>query len=275
MKFKDLKGYLIAVDLDGTLVQNFDDYDKKSFELLKEVAKNNYVVISTGRPFRSSQPFYELLDLKTPIANYNGAWLHNPNDENFEKSFITIKRESLLKFVNEKKHILHNLFCEIQDDIYVIRYDDEIEPYLHINGGNLHFGDLNEILPGDPNGAILFIKKECEQELEDYINNNYNNEVKLRYWFTTNVIVCELYNPLTSKANALEKIAKYYNIDPKKTIAIGDGHNDIEMFEFSYIGVAMENAHKDLLPHATIVTKSVQENGVYHFLMMDADEYIK
>ena len=47
------------------------------------------------------------------------------------------------------------------------------------------------------------------------------------------------------------------------------------MLEFVNIGVAMENAHKELLPHATIVTKTVQENGVYHFLMMDADKYIK
>jgi hypothetical protein len=74
-----------------------------------------------------------------------------------------------------------------------MRYDDEIEPYLHTNGGTVHAGDLDKILPSDPNGAILFVKKDCEKELEDYINNNYNNEVKLRYWFTTNVIVCELY----------------------------------------------------------------------------------
>ena len=47
------------------------------------------------------------------------------------------------------------------------------------------------------------------------------------------------------------------------------------MLEFVNIGVAMENAHKELLPHAKIVTKSVKESGVYHFLMMDADEYIK
>ena len=106
MKFKDLKGYLIAIDLDGTLIQNFDDYDKQSFELLKVVAKNNHVVISTGRPFRSSQPYYELLNLKTPIVNYNGAWVHNPNDKNFDKSLITIGRNSLLKFVNEKKNII-------------------------------------------------------------------------------------------------------------------------------------------------------------------------
>ena len=269
MKFKDIKGYLIAIDLDGTLVQNFDDYDKKSFELLKEISKNNYIVISTGRPYRSSKYFYDILGLNTPFVNYNGALVHNPNDANFKKKMIHIKKESLLKFVNEKKHILHNIFCEIEDDIYVQRCDEEIEPYLHTNGGTVHAGDLNEILPSDPNGAILFVKKDCEKELEDYVNNHYNNEVKLRYWFTTNVIVCELYNPLTSKANALKLICDYYNIDKTKTIAIGDGHNDIEMLEFCEIGVAMGNSHKDLIPHATYITDSVQDSGVYNFFMKD------
>ena len=28
------KGYLIAIDLDGTLIQGFDNYDKLSFDLL-------------------------------------------------------------------------------------------------------------------------------------------------------------------------------------------------------------------------------------------------
>lgn len=269
MKYKDLKGYLIAIDLDGTLLTGFDNYDKKSFELLKEISKNNYVVISTGRPYRSSKYFYDLLELNTPIVNYNGAWVHHPSDPNFPKNFITIDKNNLLNFIKEKNHILHNLFCEIEDDIYVIRYDDEIEPYLHINGGNLHFGNLSEILPSDPNGAILFIKKDCEKELEDYVNNHYNNEVKLRYWFTTNVIVCELYNPLTSKANALKRICEYYNIPKEKTIAIGDGHNDIEMFDFCEIGVAMENSHKDLFEHAKFVTKDVKNNGVYHFFMQE------
>lgn len=272
MKFKDIKGYLIAIDLDGTLVQNFDDYDKKSFEVLKEVAKSNYIVISTGRPYRSSKYFYDLLELNTPFVNYNGALVHNPNDGNFKKRMIHINKESLFKFVKEKGHILHNIFCEIEDDIYVQRYDEEIEPYLHTNGGTVHAGNLEEILPGNPNGAILFVKKGCEQELEDYVNNHYNNEVRLRYWFTTNVIVCELYNPLTSKANALKIICDYYNIDKSKTIAIGDGHNDIEMLEFCEIGVAMGNSHKDLIPHATYITDSVQDSGVYNFFMKDMDD---
>ena len=272
MKFKDIKGYLIAIDLDGTLVQNFDDYDEKSFELLKEVSKNNYIVISTGRPYRSSKYFYDILGLNTPFVNYNGALVHNPNDPNFQKKMIHINKDSLIKFVNEKKHILHNIFCEIEDDIYVLRYDEEIEPYLHTDGGVVHSGDLDKILPSDPNGAILFVKKGYESELEDYVNNHYNNEVKLRYWFTTNVVVCELYNPLTSKANALKLICDYYNIDKSKTIAIGDGHNDIEMLEFCEIGVAMGNSHKDLIPYAKHTTDTVQNSGVYQFFMKDIEE---
>ncbi len=271
MKYKDLKGYLIAIDLDGTLVQNFDDYDKQSFELLKEIAKNNYVVICTGRPFRSSKYYYDLLNLNTPIANYNGAWVHNPKDPNFKKSMISINKDNLIKFVKNNRNILHNVFCEVEDDIYVLRYDDEIKPYLHLDGGNLHTGEFEEILPTNPNGAILFVNKDCEEQLEHYIDNHYDNEVKLRYWFTDQVIVCELYNPLTSKANALKRICEYYNIDKNKTIAIGDGHNDIEMLEFCKIGVAMENSHKDLLPYANVITKSVKESGVYHFFMKDIE----
>ena len=52
----------------------------------------------------------------------------------------------------------------------------------------------------------------------------------------------------------------------EKTIAIGDGHNDIELFENVNISVAMANSHKDLLKNAKYITKSVSEHGVYYFL---------
>ena len=71
------KGYLIAVDLDGTLIQNLNDYDIKSFDYLRKLAKDNYVIIATGRPLRASKFYYDLLELKTPIINYNGALIHN------------------------------------------------------------------------------------------------------------------------------------------------------------------------------------------------------
>ena len=94
-------GYLITIDLDGTLIQGFDNYDKQSFELLKELSKNNYIVIATGRPYRSSKYYYDLLNLNTPIINYNGALVHHPKDKNFSKIMITVPKEIIIKVLND------------------------------------------------------------------------------------------------------------------------------------------------------------------------------
>ena len=95
------KNYLIAIDLDDTLVTDFDNNDYKSLELLKEVAKENFVVIATGRPLRSSLYYYKMLGLNTPIINYNGALVHNPSDNNFKKTYISVKKEWVTKIIKD------------------------------------------------------------------------------------------------------------------------------------------------------------------------------
>ena len=60
-------------------------------------------------------------------------------------------------------------------------------------------------------------------------------------------------------------VGSFYGI-PKKTIAIGDGHNDLDMIAYAGIGVAMRNAHPELLKIADIVTESLDEHGVHAFL---------
>lgn len=259
-------GYLIAIDLDGTLIQGFDNYNKDCFDLIREIAKTNYVVIATGRPYRSSKYFYDLLELKTPIINYNGALVHNPNDSNFKKTTISVPKSDIAKIIEDNIDKLENIFSEIEDEIFLWKKQDEVNSYLHADGGNLHIGDLRNILPDDPNGAIVFSKLGTGDDLEKYINTIYKDKLKIRFWDDKEYIISEIYNPLTSKANGLKQVIDYYNIDPKMTIAIGDGHNDIEMFNVCEISVAMANSHKDLIKHATHKTMSVKDNGVYYFL---------
>lgn len=260
------KGYLIAIDLDGTLIQGFDNYDKLSFDLLKTIAKDNYVIIATGRPLRSSKYYYDLLELNTPIINYNGALVHHPNDNSFEKTMITVNKDDVLKIINDNKDIIDNIFCEVEDDIFLYKKQDEINSYLHLDGGTLTTGDFQNILKKNPNGAIVFSKKDSEEKLEKYLKEQYHGNLKIRFWDDEKYVVSEIYSPLTSKANGLKRIIEYYNIPYEKTISIGDGHNDIEMFNITKISVAMGNSHPSLLEHATHNTKKVSENGVYHFL---------
>ena len=61
-------------------------------------------------------------------------------------------------------------------------------------------------------------------------------------------------------------MAKAYNIKYEDTIGIGDGLNDIPMIEYASLGVAMKNAHKDVLKIADIVAPSNDEEGVAYII---------
>lgn len=258
--------YLIAVDLDGTLIKNFDQIDKKSFRLLKKLSKKHYVVLATGRPYRSTKEYYELLKLKTPIVNYNGALVHNPNDLSFPKHMGTINRNDLFKIIQDNKDIILNIFSEVEDDIYLWKQDETIKHYLHQDGGVLHVGEFEKILCENPNGAIIFSKKDSEEKLTEYVGNNFTNQFRIRFWESDDFVISEIYSYSTSKAVGLEHIMKYYNIEKQKTIAIGDGHNDIEMIEFVNKGIAMGNSHPELLKIAKNITHTIDNHGVYSAL---------
>lgn len=258
--------FLIAIDLDGTLIQHFDQIDKKSFKYLKKITKKHYVVLATGRPYRSTKKYYDLLKLKTPIVNYNGALVHNPSDLLFPKHMETINRQHIFTIIRDNKDIILNIFSEVEDDIYLWKQDDSIKHYLHKDGGNLHIGEFEEILHENPNGAIVFSKNGSESKLANYISNKFTNEFKIRFWKSDSFVISEIYSHNTSKAVGLKHIAEYYDIKIKNTIAIGDGHNDIEMIEYVNTGIAMGNSHSELLAKANILTDTVDNHGVYKVL---------
>lgn len=65
-----------------------------------------------------------------------------------------------------------------------------------------------------------------------------------------------------SKASGLEYVARELGVSVEETLAIGDGRNDLEMFEWAHRGVAMGQAIEDVLAAADDVTGSVYDDGV-------------
>ena len=71
---------LIALDMDGTLLNKESKLSSYNKYIVKEVAKANMVVLASGRPFKSLLPFIEELSIDS-INNYsiayNGAMIVN------------------------------------------------------------------------------------------------------------------------------------------------------------------------------------------------------
>ena len=68
------------------------------------------------------------------------------------------------------------------------------------------------------------------------------------------------------KGKGIQAIALHMGFDPSRTIAFGDGGNDLSMILQAGIGVAMGNATPELKQHADYITTSVDEDGILNAL---------
>lgn len=74
----------------------------------------------------------------------------------------------------------------------------------------------------------------------------------------------EISSKKITKATGMDALIHYYNIDKQNVIAIGDGYNDLCMFEKAATSIAMGNADDKIKQKADHVTTSLTEDGIYN-----------
>ena len=264
------KRYLIAMDLDGTLLPDYATIDEKLKKIIPLLMKKGHkFVIETGRPFRSSIFVYDALGLDTPLVNYNGCLITHPKDKNYKVINEPMKYLDLLDVYNNCLDRIDNIFCEVDDHIYLYKEEKQIVPLLHFNElATLTIGDLNANLKNDANGCLLTASRENALYITDYVNNKFKGKMAARIWSWGNYEnIVEIYPTIENKGSALHKVAQELGFEKENIVAIGDSHNDLEMIEYAGLGVAMANAQDCLKEIADKVTsKTCKEVGVYYFL---------
>lgn len=103
-----------------------------------------------------------------------------------------------------------------------------------------------------------YLYKQCKEvkiENESKKLKNPNAKPSKNYY-------CDITSKKVSKGNAVKRICEYLKIKPEEIITIGDGENDISMFEITPNSIAMGNSSKQVKEKAKYETKSNDENGV-------------
>lgn len=70
----------------------------------------------------------------------------------------------------------------------------------------------------------------------------------------------------SSKAAGVAKIVEKLGLKPENVLVFGDGLNDIELFEYAGIAIAMGHSHPELQKRADYITKKVEEDGIFDAL---------
>jgi 5-amino-6-(5-phospho-D-ribitylamino)uracil phosphatase len=262
-----MKQYLIALDLDGTTLYDWQTLTDETIETIKKVKDLGHkIAIATGRPYRSSKKFYDQLGLDTPIINYNGALIQHPFDKDFTEQEKYIPLMAVNRIFDEMEEYIENAFCEHYEDIYLVKNNETILPLVHPEGGKIIEGSFKDTLQLNPNGFILVAKPGKHHHIENFIDEHFKGQLGHRNWGGEAKQIIEVFSPETCKGIALRYLADYYQIPMEQTMAFGDGHNDTEMIREAGIGVAMANAVEEVKKVSDHMTLSNKENGVAHFL---------
>ena len=69
-----------------------------------------------------------------------------------------------------------------------------------------------------------------------------------------------------SKAAGVAKVVDQLGLKPENVMVFGDGLNDLELFDYAGISVAMGVSHEKIKEKADYITKTLEEDGVFNAL---------
>ena len=119
---------LIALDLDGTLLNSESQLSDFTVETIKKVsALGHKVIITTGRPYRMAHTYYQELELDTPMINFNGSLTHLPEKKWSEEQCLTLDKKYLLDMVSHRDAIQADFIAgEYRNKFFITDPNDQI-----------------------------------------------------------------------------------------------------------------------------------------------------
>jgi len=261
---------VIFIDLDGTLLNDKKELSKENLKQLNRAysEKGIKTIITTGRQSGYIQSIYDKYDCHFGdyIISNNGAIVKNiKTNEYINKENIPLKDlfflrniclecdlNYLLIYTEEHAYMEKKSFIKTQKEIIVDNIYDFLvnkdEPLFLCTTG----GDIENIKQ-----AINKINK--YPKLTNTPICEYNVIIDNKTYHHNYIDVAKTGS---TKKSGIMKVIDKFNIKNDEMIVIGDGGNDVPMFECGGYKVAMGNADDIIKEKADYITDTNNNDGV-------------
>ena len=215
--------------------------------------------------FRSVRPYLEQAGIEDPVVCYQGAAVADPRTGEFlrhEPIPLELARETITVLQDAGFHVN----CYVNDELYVAQVTAEADRYAGFQNLPLHaVGDLAAWLSEPPTKLVTIDDPDVLDGLEARMKEGFAGSL---YISKSLPFFLEFASPEVTKASGLEFLSEHLGFTVERTVAFGDGENDVELLEWAGFGVAVANAHPRVLAVADWVCPSAAEEGVAQ--VMDA-----
>jgi Cof subfamily protein (haloacid dehalogenase superfamily) len=216
-------------------------------------------VLVTGRMFQSVRRYALEASLDDPVVCYQGAVVAEPTTGRW-----LLHQPIPLELAREAISVLNDegfgLNCYVGDELYVSEVTPAARRYADFQRLELHpVGNLLEWISEPPTKLVVIDDPDVLDDLEQRMLARFDGRL---YISKSLPYFLEFASPEVTKAAGLEFLSEHLGFTRERTVAFGDGENDIQLVDWAGYGVAVENAHGQVKEVADFVCPSVDDEGV-------------
>ncbi len=277
---------LIAIDLDGTLLNSYGEITKENRQAVEHALnKGVKVILASGRDPKTMEKISLDLGITDYLIAGNGASIYDIQlGKNIYEKYI--KKEKALKIIKmcKENSIFLNLYTdkgiiaeslnynvkvfnsennskplekqtniEIVKDIYQYTQENEMNilKIIICDNSKIVFGHIREKLKKIKDVEVLEV-----EHMSKKIIKIGTEEFEVEYFYT------EITSENVNKWDAIEFLINILGIKKQEVICIGDNMNDKKMIENCGVGIVMKNSALYIKKIGDFITEDHNSNGV-------------
>ncbi|MFZ0159603.1 MAG: HAD family hydrolase [Kineosporiaceae bacterium] len=253
---------LIALDIDGTIVDWDERLSPRVHAAIRGVVdRGHHVVLATGRSLPGTTAVLDLLGLDHGWAVCSNGSVTLRLDPRLPGGYrvgdvVTFDPTPALKLLRE--YLPDALYFVEGPDVERTRLVTAPFPDGELTGA-VTVVPFEELLHHPVTRVVVRSVDHTSEEFGELVAASGLHGVSYAVGWTAWL---DLAPEGVSKASALEVVRARLGVDPRQTLAVGDGNNDLEMFAWAHRSVAMGQARPDVHAAAGEVTAGVEDDGL-------------
>ena len=269
---------LIAVDIGGTLINDNNTISREDIETFRKLKQSGIkVCLTTARMYSSTKYISNIISSDYGVFG-NGSVVMNLNNKEIISAAVLTKEDKadIINFGKCNNLYIHfsQFFWEGSDEqkYFLLKHqllNQKYEESLKSNVKQvdnlyeyvIHNDDIVNLVLVSEDNMDDFYKKLIQDYPNVYVTEYYKNCLETAINKTINYI--EISKKHTNKKVGLDKLIEHLKLIPDEVLVIGDGKNDIEMFEkFPNSGCLANGDDQAKQCAQYLSTKTNNESGV-------------
>lgn len=249
-----IKDKAVIFDIDGTAINSPSQKQptERLVRAVRAVEDEYYICAATGRVWSFAKPVLKGLDLVDPCIISAGTQICSPATGEIIWQ-CNVEQEDMDAAIAVLRHYPN----------YKVLYNDNDED-AYLNGGI----SLSDLKINEPVYFFeqIFVPQNIAPDIVAKLSDIKGIAVTMVVAQRPGFNDIHVTNRNATKEHAIAELLKILNVDRKDTVGVGDGHNDIHLFNAVERKVAMGNAVDELKDMANETIGLVTDDGFADFL---------